>query len=80
MRERRARTSRRPPAAGGVDGVAHQVGEHLADLAGEAEQVQLRVVVALHVHIEGVEAALVETQHRIEQLRHFGARRAVDCR
>ena len=60
---------------GSVDGVADQVGEDLADFTGKAEQVQLGVVVALDLHVEGIEAALIEAEDGVEQLRHFGAGR-----
>ena len=51
--------------AAGVDGVAHQVGEHLADLSGKAEEAQLRLVVALHANVERVDASLIEAQHGV---------------
>ena len=50
-RERRARTNKPAAVAARVNRIAHQVGEHLPDLSGKAEQDHLRLIVPLHANI-----------------------------
>ncbi len=54
--------------AAGVDGVAYQVGEHLADLSGKTEKGQLRLVFALHANVERADAPLIETENGVKKL------------
>ena len=47
---------------GCVDGVADQVGKNLAQLAGEAEKIESRIVIPLDLNPEAVQPPLVEAE------------------
>ena len=68
-----ARTSE-AAAVGGhrVKGVANEVGEELAELAGEAEEGEVGWVVALEIDLEGLDAAEVEGDDGVEELADIG--------
>jgi len=60
-------------AGGSVDGVADEVGEDLAEFAGEAEEVSGGVITAFDLDAGVVEADAVKAQHGVKQFGDVGA-------
>ena len=60
------------PLGHGVHGIANQVGEDLAQLAGKAEKIDIRPTFARNLDLLRLQPPGIDRHHRIDQLPNIG--------